>query len=244
MAPFKFISLLTTRALDSLPLPLLVIIFVACLVLLHYPASPTPSLLPLYTPPPSLSSSPSLFEKGTRFSSFFFSFPPSYSSPSHYYARGKNDHPFSFPRSIPAGSPSFPHTSLPASSSSSQLSYSHSRLPLVFSFPLGEKTTPSWININGGAGQYGQHAQEETTTTKPSTRGKKHHGSYGGQGKRKRGSKSLALKEWKLELGVVCEEAEAEADDVNNIEGDIDAEVKTGGGGGFPMETERRVLEV
>lgn len=54
----------------------------------------------------------------------------------------------------------------------------------------------------------------------------------------------MALKEWKLELGVVCEEAEAEADDVNNIEGDIDAEVKTGGGGGFPMETERRVLEV
>ncbi|KIR68887.1 hypothetical protein I314_01316 [Cryptococcus bacillisporus CA1873] len=241
MASFKFISLLTTRALDSLPLPLLVIIFVACLILLHYPASPTPSLLPLYTPPPSLSSSPSLFEKGTRLSSFFFSFPPSYSGPSHYHSRGKIDHPFSFPRSLPAGSPSFPHTSPPASSSSSQLSYSHSRLPLVFSFPLGEKTTPSWININAGAGQYGQHAQLETT--KPNaTRGKKRHGGYGGQGRRKRGSKSLALKEWKLELGVVCEEAEAEADDVNDAEDDVDVEVKAGGG--FPMETERRVIEV
>ncbi|KAL0256033.1 hypothetical protein I308_100845 [Cryptococcus tetragattii IND107] len=237
MASFKFISLLTTRALDSLPLPLLVIIFVACLVLLHYPASPTPSLLPLYTPPPSLSSSPSLLEKGTRLSSFFFSFPPSYSSLSHNYARGKIDHPFPFPRSLPAGSPSFPHTSLPASSSSSQLSYSHSRLPLVFSFPLGDKTTPSWIN----AGQYRQHAQLETTTTKPNTRGKKHHGGYGGQGRRKRGSKSLALKEWKLELGVVCEEAEAEAD-VNDVEGEGEGEVKAGGG--FPREAERRIIEV
>lgn len=38
----------------------------------------------------------------------------------------------------------------------------------------------------------------------------------GSHGKRKRGSKSLGLKEWRLQLGVVSEEAEAEADvDVN-----------------------------
>lgn len=52
----------------------------------------------------------------------------------------------------------------------------------------------------------------------------------------------MALKEWKLELGVVCEEAEAEADDVNDVEGDVEVDVKAGGG--FPMETERRVIEV
>lgn len=50
----------------------------------------------------------------------------------------------------------------------------------------------------------------------------------------------MALKEWKLELGVVCEEAEAEADDVNDVEDDVDVKA----GGGFPMETERRVIEV
>lgn len=51
----------------------------------------------------------------------------------------------------------------------------------------------------------------------------------------------MALKEWKLELGVVCEEAEAEAD-VNDVEGEGEGEVKAGGG--FPREAERRIIEV
>lgn len=51
----------------------------------------------------------------------------------------------------------------------------------------------------------------------------------------------MALKEWKLELGVVCEEAEAEAD-VNDVEGEGEGDVKAGGG--FPREAERRIIEV
>ncbi|OWZ33085.1 hypothetical protein C351_05531 [Cryptococcus neoformans c8] len=213
MTSIKLLSLLTSRALDSLPLPLLVIIFVACLVLLHCPASPTPSLLPLYTPPPSLSSSPSIFEKGNnRLSSLFFSFPASHSSTTNH-PRGTD--PFSFPRSLPAGSPSFPHTSLPASSSSSQL-YSHSRLPLVFSFPLGETTT--WICAEQPYHSQQKVAAAATAKTKLSSGKEKQTGgsNNGSHGKRKRGSKSLGLKEWRLQLGVVSEEAEAEVDvDIN-----------------------------
>ncbi|OXG46486.1 hypothetical protein C355_05572 [Cryptococcus neoformans Th84] len=213
MTSFKLLSLLTSRALDSLPLPLLVIIFVACLVLLHCPASPTPSLLPLYTPPPSLSSSPSIFEKGNnRLSSLFFSFPASHSSTTNH-PRGTD--PFSFPRSLPAGSPSFPHTSLPASSSSSQL-YSHSRLPLVFSFPLRETTT--WICAEQPYHSQQKVAAVAATKTKLSSGKEKQTGgsNNGSHGKRKRGSKSLGLKEWRLQLGVVSEEAEAEVDvDIN-----------------------------
>lgn len=189
-----------------------------------YSASPTPSLLPLYTPPPSLSSSPSIFEKGNRVSSFLFSFPPSHSSPTN---RPRGTDPFSFPGSLPAGSPSFPHTSLPASSSSSQL-YSHSRLPLVFSFPLGET---AWICTEQQ--QYHDGSPQETTKPaakeKHAKRGSNNNGSHG---KRKIGSKSFGLKGWKLELGVVSEEAEAEPDVV-----DVEANARG------PVET-KRVLEV
>ncbi|OXH24790.1 hypothetical protein J008_05591 [Cryptococcus neoformans] len=221
MTSIKLLSLLTSRALDSLPLPLLVIIFVACLVLLHCPASPTPSLLPLYTPPPSLSSSPSIFEKGNnRLSSLFFSFPASHSSTTNH---PRVTDPFSFPRSLPAGSPSFPHTSLPASSSSSQL-YSHSRLPLVFSFPLGETTT--WICAE-------QPYRSQQKTKLSSGKEKQTGGSNnGGHGKRKRGSKSLGLKEWRLQLGVVSEEAEAEVGVGVGVGVDVDVDIN----GRVPME--------
>lgn len=53
----------------------------------------------------------------------------------------------------------------------------------------------------------------------------------------------MALKEWKLELGVVCEEAEAEAD-VNDVEGEGEGEGEVKAGGGFPREAERRIIEV
>ncbi|OWZ32970.1 hypothetical protein C356_05566 [Cryptococcus neoformans c45] len=229
MTSIKLLSLLTSRALDSLPLPLLVIIFVACLVLLHCPASPTPSLLPLYTPPSSLSSSPSIFEKGNnRLSSLFLSFPASHSSTTDH--PGGTD-PFSFPRSLPAGSPSFPHTSLPASSSSSQL-YSHSRLPLVFSFPLGETTTRICAEQ-----PYRSQQKVEAAATKTKLNGKEKQ--TGGSnnwshGKRKRGSKSLGLKEWRLQLGVVSEEAEAEAEAEADVDVDVDVGVDINGR--VPME--------
>nr|XP_019008513.1 uncharacterized protein I206_07073 [Kwoniella pini CBS 10737]OCF47294.1 hypothetical protein I206_07073 [Kwoniella pini CBS 10737] len=42
---------LTVRALDTLPLPLLVVVFLSCLALLQWPVSPSPSLLPTFTPP-------------------------------------------------------------------------------------------------------------------------------------------------------------------------------------------------
>ncbi|OCF37349.1 hypothetical protein I317_07939 [Kwoniella heveanensis CBS 569] len=47
----KTVGVLTIRALDSLPLPLLVVVFLACLALLQWPMSQTPSLLPTFTPP-------------------------------------------------------------------------------------------------------------------------------------------------------------------------------------------------
>ncbi|WVF69839.1 hypothetical protein IAT40_004619 [Kwoniella sp. CBS 6097] len=47
----KMVGVLTIRALDTLPLPLLVVVFLACLALLQWPMSQTPSLLPTFTPP-------------------------------------------------------------------------------------------------------------------------------------------------------------------------------------------------
>ncbi|WVQ98027.1 hypothetical protein IAU59_005148 [Kwoniella sp. CBS 9459] len=47
----KMVGVLTIRALDSLPLPLLVVVFLACLALLQWPMTQAPSLLPTFTPP-------------------------------------------------------------------------------------------------------------------------------------------------------------------------------------------------
>ncbi|WVR04607.1 hypothetical protein IAU60_001617 [Kwoniella sp. DSM 27419] len=67
MPTLKMVGMLTIRALDTLPLPLLVVVFLACLALLQWPMSQAPPLLPTYTPPSMekdrLSPLP-LFEKG------------------------------------------------------------------------------------------------------------------------------------------------------------------------------------
>ncbi|WVQ83369.1 hypothetical protein IAT38_005510 [Cryptococcus sp. DSM 104549] len=79
----KLVGLVTIRALDSLPLPLLVVIFLACLALLQWPISPPPSLLPTFTPPTAdksrLSPSP-LLEKPAGSAHFHFAPLPSTSS--------------------------------------------------------------------------------------------------------------------------------------------------------------------
>lgn len=41
---------LSTQAVDSLPLPLLVVLFLACLALLQWPFSPPPPVLPTHSP--------------------------------------------------------------------------------------------------------------------------------------------------------------------------------------------------
>ncbi|WVW78495.1 hypothetical protein I302_100450 [Kwoniella bestiolae CBS 10118] len=51
MPSLKVAGALTVRALDTLPLPLLVVVFLACLALLQWPIAPSPSLLPTFTPP-------------------------------------------------------------------------------------------------------------------------------------------------------------------------------------------------
>ncbi|WWC59291.1 uncharacterized protein I303_101842 [Kwoniella dejecticola CBS 10117] len=51
MPHLKMAGALTVRALDTLPLPLLVVVFLACLALLQWPVAPSPSLLPTFTPP-------------------------------------------------------------------------------------------------------------------------------------------------------------------------------------------------
>ncbi|WVQ76078.1 hypothetical protein IAR50_005715 [Cryptococcus sp. DSM 104548] len=51
MTTIKFLGVATVKALDTLPLSLLVVIFLACLVLLQWPFPPSPSLLPTHTPP-------------------------------------------------------------------------------------------------------------------------------------------------------------------------------------------------
>ncbi|ODN85282.1 hypothetical protein L198_07607 [Cryptococcus wingfieldii CBS 7118] len=51
MSTFKFLGIATVKALDTLPLSLLVVIFLACLALLQWPFPPSPSLLPTHTPP-------------------------------------------------------------------------------------------------------------------------------------------------------------------------------------------------
>ncbi|WWD21460.1 hypothetical protein CI109_105945 [Kwoniella shandongensis] len=47
----RTMGLLTIRALDSLPLPVLLVMFIACLALLRWPMSQSPSILPTFTPP-------------------------------------------------------------------------------------------------------------------------------------------------------------------------------------------------
>ncbi|KAK8847368.1 hypothetical protein IAR55_005225 [Kwoniella newhampshirensis] len=48
----RMVGMMTVRALDSLPLPVLAIIFIACLALLQWPMSQSPSsILPTFTPP-------------------------------------------------------------------------------------------------------------------------------------------------------------------------------------------------
>ncbi|WWD00548.1 hypothetical protein V866_007482 [Kwoniella sp. B9012] len=51
MPSLKMAGTLTVRALDTLPLPLLVVVFLACLALLQWPIAANPSLLPTFTPP-------------------------------------------------------------------------------------------------------------------------------------------------------------------------------------------------
>ncbi|WRT64803.1 uncharacterized protein IL334_001738 [Kwoniella shivajii] len=51
MPSLKMAGALTVRALDTLPLPLLVVVFLTCLALLQWPVSPSQSLLPTFTPP-------------------------------------------------------------------------------------------------------------------------------------------------------------------------------------------------
>ncbi|WWC86925.1 uncharacterized protein L201_001804 [Kwoniella dendrophila CBS 6074] len=51
MPTLKVAGALTVRALDTLPLPLLVVVFLACLALLQWPVTASPSILPTFTPP-------------------------------------------------------------------------------------------------------------------------------------------------------------------------------------------------
>lgn len=47
----KMVVGVTVRALDSMPLPVLLVVFVVCLGLLQWPLSQTSPLLPTFTPP-------------------------------------------------------------------------------------------------------------------------------------------------------------------------------------------------
>ncbi|WVN89503.1 uncharacterized protein L203_104728 [Cryptococcus depauperatus CBS 7841] len=73
MPSVKLFALVTVRALDSLPLPFLMVVFVACLALLQLPVAPPSSLLPTHTSPSLSRRNPltASLEKPARFHLIF-----------------------------------------------------------------------------------------------------------------------------------------------------------------------------
>ncbi|EIW71290.1 hypothetical protein M231_08049 [Tremella mesenterica] len=47
----RVMAQMSVRALDSLPLPILIVLFFACLALFQWPFNPPPPVLPTHTPP-------------------------------------------------------------------------------------------------------------------------------------------------------------------------------------------------